>query len=127
MYQEWESPPFDVGKLLEICKEFFGGQNFPASVEQKKRDKWVIQAQIAPISKVQTLIVERKGKKIRLTFVPIGHAEDGLTRLGGLLVSGRVYKTMTRNQIFLDGVENQFWENLDRKIVQLAPKESERL
>ncbi len=120
MYQKWKSPPFSVEQLIGICRDFFEAQNFPLALQMMRPDRSILNVQITPVNAVQTLRIERKGKVIRLTCLPLSHASDGLGRLGGLLGTDRVLKNETQEQLFLDRIEQQFWDNLDRRLPEIA-------
>lgn len=120
MYQEWDSPTFTAEILLQLCRDFFASQNFSTSIESQGKDKSLLKANIAPIGATQTIRIERKGRGIRLTYLPLSHAADGFARLGGLLVTGRVVKGEAQKQLFLDHLEHQFWENLDLALASFA-------
>ncbi len=89
-------------------------------MESQGKEKSLLKANIAPIGATQTIRIERKRKRIRLTYLPLSHAADGFARLGGLLVTGRAVKAEAQKQLFLDHLEHQFWETLDRDLATLA-------
>ncbi len=103
-------------RLSELCKEFFEARNFHTELEINSRNKILVKIQISPINLTKVLTIESKGRKIRLTFPAPSHASDGLMRLGGLLVTGRTFKTGSERDLFLDRLEQQFWEYLDREL-----------
>lgn len=120
MYQEWKSPLFTSLQLSELCKEFFQTRDFQTELLKKGSNKLLLKIRISPINLTKTLTIESKGRKLRLTFPPPSHASDGLMRLGGLLVTGRAFKTGSEKEIFLDSLEQQFWEYLDSKLGNLT-------
>ncbi len=126
MYQEWDSPRFTVAQLADIARGFFEARSSRTALEIKSAKRTLVKAQIARINETQTIIIEYKGRKIRLTYLPLSHARDGLARLGGLLVTGRALKVEVDKQLFLDNIEQQFWENLDNRLAELTVADSAR-
>ena len=122
MYQEWDSPSFTAEMLLQVCIDFFASQNFSTSIESQGKEKSLLKASITSIGATQTIRIERKGRRIRLTYPPLSHTTDGFARLGALLVTGRVVKAEAQKQLFLDHLEHQFWESLDRALASLVPR-----
>ncbi len=119
MYQDWESSAVQIGQLVEVCRDFFEARNFQIGLETKGVDKSVIRVKISPVGQTLTLVLERRGKMIRLSYLPLSHTQDALARLGGLLVTGQIVKTEAQKQAFLDQLEQQFWENLDQRLAGL--------
>ena len=126
MYQEWDSPQFTSSQLSEFCKEFFEARNFHTESSIQGDRKILVKTVISPINTVNTLTIESKGRKIRLTFPPPSHATDGLMRLGALLVTGRAFKAESEKAIFLDTLEQQFWEYLDSKLATIPAQDMAR-
>lgn len=120
MYQEWEDPSFSIEQLIELCTGFFHDHDFAAKFENRKKDKTLIIARIEPIGENATLVIEQKKRRLKLTFLPLSHSSDGLARLGGFLVTGRTFKAEAEKQLFLDRLEQQFWDNLDRKLPEIS-------
>ena len=124
MYQEWESPPFSLEKLAELCRAFFEERKFQTTIELKGANKTVLRAVITPARTTQNVVIERKGKKTRLFYVPPSHYTDGLARLSGLLVTGRSIKIEAERQQLLDAIEHQFWESLDLGLPRITDTSS---
>ncbi len=121
MYQEWKSPSFSIEQLIQLSTQFFKDHGYPTSVEVKGKGKTLVRARIDPIGETQTITVEHRGGRMRITFPPLSHATDGLARLSGLLLTGRAYAAEAKKQLILDGIEQQFWETLDKKLAEIAP------
>ncbi len=116
MYQEWESPSFTIEQLTEFCREFFESNRFSTDVERRREDRARITVEISPINERHTLTVERKGSRLKLTFPPLSRTSYDLARLGSIFVTGWGLRNAAEKELFLDRLEQQFWENLDRRL-----------
>ncbi len=125
MYQEWESPSFTLGQLVDTCREFFESRDLRTAVEKKTKNETLLRTRIAAINETQTLLIEQKGKKIRLTFLAPSQFKNDIARLGSIFLTGWVLKAQTEKQRVLDFLEQQFWETLDMKLAVLATSESQ--
>ena len=120
MFQEWETPSFGLDQLIEICMEFFKSREFSASVERKGTAVAVVKADLASSLGTLSLTVEHIGTTLKLTFPPPSRSGRDLNRFLGIFVTGLGIRGDAERQLFLDRLEQDFWEYLDQRLADLA-------
>ena len=120
MFQEWEIPSFRFDQLIEFCMEFFKSRRFSASVERKGAALAVVKADLASPLGTLSVTVEHIGTTLKLTFPPPSRAGRDLNRFIGIFVTGLGVKGDAERQLFLDRLEQDFWEYLDQRLADLA-------
>src|SRR5712692_4750547 len=119
MYQEWETPSFGFEELIEFCAEFFKSRQLSASVKRKGADVAVVSTNVTPSLGTLSLVVEHMGSMLKLTFPPPSRTRGDLNRFLGIFVTGLGIKADAERQLFLDRLELDFWEYLDRRLAEL--------
>ena len=120
MYQEWKTPPFGLEKLVEFCAEFFKSRQVSTSVQRNGQKVAIISANVMGLRGTLSLVVEHVGSTLKLTFPPPSRVRGDLNRFLGTFVTGLGIKADAERQLVLDGIEQDFWEYLDRRLADLV-------
>lgn len=124
MYQEWESPSFTMDHLVKFCLEFFKSKQFRVQTEMKGTMKAVVIADIEPISERQSLVIEKIGSMLRLTFPPLSRSSSRFATIGTLFGTGVRVRNETEKQMVLDRIEEQFWGRLEERVAEIQSQVS---
>lgn len=122
MFQEWETPSFSFDQLIEFCLEFFKSRRFSANVETTGATVAVVKADLESSVGTLSLTIEHIGTTFKLTFPPPSRSGRDLNRFLGIFVTGLGVKGDAERQLFLDRLEQDFWEYLDQRLADLAVK-----